>query len=52
MPIFSEEDGDTLFEAFEVVARECDWPEAKWPPLVRERPEVVTGEMTAARSRH
>ena len=46
MPVFLEEDVDTLFEAFEVVAREGDWPEAKGPPLVRERPEVVTGEMT------
>ena len=30
MPMISEEEVDTFFEAFEVVARECDLPEAQW----------------------
>ncbi|KAJ8353232.1 hypothetical protein SKAU_G00207990 [Synaphobranchus kaupii] len=45
MPKFSEEDIDTFFDAFEVVARECDWPEAKWPLLVQ---SVLKGKAQVA----
>lgn len=45
MPKFSEEDVDTFFDAFEVVARECDWPETKWPLLVQ---SVLKGKAQVA----
>ncbi|KAJ8358742.1 hypothetical protein SKAU_G00152670 [Synaphobranchus kaupii] len=35
MPKFREEDADTFFEAFEIVAREMEWPDAKWALLVQ-----------------
>ncbi|KAJ8334061.1 hypothetical protein SKAU_G00397000 [Synaphobranchus kaupii] len=35
MPKFCEEDADTFFEAFEIVAREMEWPDAKWALLVQ-----------------
>ncbi|KAJ8342046.1 hypothetical protein SKAU_G00319740 [Synaphobranchus kaupii] len=45
MAKFSEEGIDTFFDAFEVVARECDWPEAKWPLLVQ---SVLKGKAQVA----
>ena len=45
MPTFFEEDANTFFDAFEVVARECDWPEAKWPLLVQ---SVLKGKVAFA----
>ncbi|KAJ8380267.1 hypothetical protein SKAU_G00010450 [Synaphobranchus kaupii] len=45
MPKFSEEDINMFFDAFEVVARECDWPEAKWPLLVQ---SVLKGKAQVA----
>ncbi|KAJ8375534.1 hypothetical protein SKAU_G00061140 [Synaphobranchus kaupii] len=35
MPKFREEDADTFFEAFEIVAREMEWQDAKWALLVQ-----------------
>ncbi|KAJ8333535.1 hypothetical protein SKAU_G00415430 [Synaphobranchus kaupii] len=35
MPKFREEDADTFFEAFEIVAREMEWPDTKWALLVQ-----------------
>ncbi|KAJ8374428.1 hypothetical protein SKAU_G00050080 [Synaphobranchus kaupii] len=35
MPKFREEDADTFFEAFEIVAREMEWPDSKWALLVQ-----------------
>ena len=43
--MLSEEDFDTFFEAFEVVARKFEWPEAKWPLLVQ---SVLKGKAQVA----
>ena len=35
MPPFEEDSVDVFFEMFEKVAKESEWPEAKWPLLVQ-----------------